>query len=116
MKLDVQVVSREAFADVRRLLEPKAKELKERGAVILVRLRLLEEHVQGTLEDLEKADAHTAEALRWDLENVLPARKKALVSAVEAELGSGVKAVAEALLEVAVKVAIVVARSVLPIP
>lgn len=117
MTFDVHALGKEALAEARALLEPKAKELGSRGLIILTRLRLLEEDIQATLHALENApNEDAAQAYREDLVHFIPARKSALLSAVQAELGSAIKVTAETLLEIAIKVVVVAAKAFVPIP
>lgn len=116
MNLDAKALRKEAFADARALLEPKAKELGERGRLIAIRFVRLEGDVEATLEQIGKtSDTEAAKALHADLELALPARKAFLLAAVEAELGSATKAVLDAALEIGIKIVLAVARSFVPV-
>lgn len=117
MKIDVQAVAKGALDDARVLLEPEAKRLGERGAVLVRRLAAIEADVRATLSALESSTSELeAAALREDLEATLPARRRILLAAVEAELGSSAKATLDAALEVGLRVALVLARAFIPIP
>lgn len=116
MKLDPKALARESFSDARALVVPKARELGQRGEVIYARFRQLEQDTEDTLTALAVVQRpEAAKSLREDLEIILPARKAALLAAVEAELGSAGKALLEAALEIGIKIAITVARAFIPV-
>lgn len=116
MKLDPKTLARESWAEARTVLEPKAKDLGMRGEAIYARFRELEQDTEDTLTALATVQSpRAALALRQDIETILPARKAALLAAVEAELGSAGKALLDAALEIGIKIAITVARAFVPV-
>lgn len=105
---DSEVFARELLGEAHGLVA----ELGNDGADVAVELFALRQDVEATLAALEvEKDGRRARALRDDLEQFLPARKSAILSAAASKASSDTQASLETALNIAMKAAVAVARA-----
>lgn len=112
-KLDYKVLLKEAWGEIK----PDVRSALESAKDARDALAELEERVALTVTALEnETDPATLEALRHNLEHVLPARRALVLSAATSKVAGDVQAALEVGLDFAIKVALMVAKSFVPIP
>ena len=105
---DAEIFAQAALADVKAVLDST----DEDSADVRVELAQLQQDIEATLAALEvERDERRARALRQDLEQFLPARKAAILSAAQSRFSSQIQSALEDALSLAARVAVVAAKA-----
>jgi hypothetical protein len=105
---DAEIFAQAALADVRDVLA----KAQTTSADAQVELQQLEQDIEATLAALEiEKDGRRAMGLRKDLDEFLPARKAAILSAAASTESSELQAALENALALATRTAVIVAKA-----